>query len=82
MAVLSHFLLLPCSLLLYGVVCTLQEKHEAAETFFEAATCVQPRSILAWTMLGRSTFILSQTMSYNVLAIYFDYQEKNLFARY
>lgn len=39
-------------LLLFGVVCTLQEKHEAAETFFEAATCVQPRSILAWTMLG------------------------------
>ncbi|XP_060604492.1 cilia- and flagella-associated protein 70-like isoform X19 [Ruditapes philippinarum] len=39
-------------LLLYGVVCTLQEKHEAAETFFEAATCVQPKSILAWTMLG------------------------------
>ncbi|XP_053401426.1 cilia- and flagella-associated protein 70-like isoform X42 [Mercenaria mercenaria] len=39
-------------LLLFGVVCTLQEKHEAAETFFEAATCVQPKSILAWTMLG------------------------------
>ncbi|KAL3873547.1 hypothetical protein ACJMK2_036646 [Sinanodonta woodiana] len=39
-------------LLLYGVVCTLLEKHEAAETFFEAATCVQPNSILAWTMLG------------------------------
>ncbi|KAL4238526.1 Cilia- and flagella-associated protein 70 [Mactra antiquata] len=39
-------------LLLYGVVCTLQEKHECAETFFEAATCVQPKSILAWTMLG------------------------------
>lgn len=39
-------------LLLYGVVCTLLEKHETAETFFEAATCVQPRSILAWTMLG------------------------------
>jgi len=42
-----------CSLLLYGVVCTLLEKHEAAETFFEAATCVEPKSILAWTMLGK-----------------------------
>ncbi|XP_052768283.1 cilia- and flagella-associated protein 70-like isoform X5 [Mya arenaria] len=39
-------------LLLYGVVCTLLEKHDVAETFFEAATNVQPRSILAWTMLG------------------------------
>ncbi|KAK3092740.1 hypothetical protein FSP39_006770 [Pinctada imbricata] len=39
-------------LLLYGVVCTLAERHEAAETFFEAATCVDPKSILAWTMLG------------------------------
>lgn len=39
-------------LLLYGVVCTLSERHEAAETFFEAATCVDPKSILAWTMLG------------------------------
>ncbi|CAC5385602.1 Cilia- and flagella-associated protein 70 [Mytilus coruscus] len=39
-------------LLLYGVVCTLQQRHEAAETFFEAATCVDPKSILAWTMLG------------------------------
>lgn len=40
-------------LLLYGVVCTLLEKHEAAETFFEAATCVDPKSVLAWTMLGK-----------------------------
>ncbi|XP_048244462.1 cilia- and flagella-associated protein 70-like isoform X2 [Haliotis rufescens] len=39
-------------LLLYGVVCTLSERNEAAETFFEAATCVEPRNILAWTMLG------------------------------
>jgi len=39
-------------LLLYGVVCMLAERNEMAETFFEAATCVEPRSILAWTMLG------------------------------
>ncbi|XP_041353572.1 cilia- and flagella-associated protein 70-like isoform X3 [Gigantopelta aegis] len=39
-------------LLLYGVVCTMTEKNELAETFFEAATCVNPKSILAWTMLG------------------------------
>ncbi|KAK7502734.1 hypothetical protein BaRGS_00005984 [Batillaria attramentaria] len=39
-------------LMLYGVVCTLAERNEAAETFFEAATNVDPRSTLAWTMLG------------------------------
>ena len=51
------FLFIP-RLLLYGVVCTLLEKHDVAETFFEAATCVQPRSILAWTMLGRSLLLI------------------------
>ena len=40
-------------LILYGVVCTMQDKHETAETFFESATSFQPQSILAWTMLGR-----------------------------
>ncbi|CAL1530492.1 unnamed protein product [Lymnaea stagnalis] len=39
-------------LILYGIVCTLTERNELAETFFEAATCVDPNSILAWTMLG------------------------------
>ncbi|XP_064600847.1 cilia- and flagella-associated protein 70-like [Liolophura sinensis] len=39
-------------LLLYAVVCTLAERFDVAETFFEAATCVQPKSIQAWTMLG------------------------------
>ena len=41
-----------CRLMLYGVVCTLAERNEAAETFFEAATNVEPKSIMAWTMLG------------------------------
>ena len=52
------FLFYYFSLLLYGVVCTLLEKHDVAETFFEAATCVQPKSILAWTMLGMIWLIL------------------------
>ena len=30
----------------------MQDKHEAAETFFETATSYAPNSILAWTMLG------------------------------
>lgn len=39
-------------LLLFGVVCTLAERNEVAETFFEAATNVDPKNILAWTMMG------------------------------
>ncbi|ELU15780.1 hypothetical protein CAPTEDRAFT_154432 [Capitella teleta] len=39
-------------LILCGVVCTMQDKNEAAETFFEAATCFEPNSLLAWTMQG------------------------------
>ncbi|XP_059148313.1 cilia- and flagella-associated protein 70-like isoform X2 [Physella acuta] len=39
-------------LMLYGLVCMLTERIEMAETFFEAATCVDNKSILAWTMLG------------------------------
>ena len=31
----------------------MQDKHEAAETFFEAATSVEPKAILPWTMFGR-----------------------------
>ena len=30
----------------------MQDKHETAETFFEAATAVSPESLMAWTMLG------------------------------
>ncbi|XP_072032330.1 cilia- and flagella-associated protein 70-like isoform X2 [Amphiura filiformis] len=39
-------------LLLYGVVCAMEERNDVAETFFEASTCVDPSSVLAWTMLG------------------------------
>ena len=34
----------------------MQDKYEAAETFFEAATCVDAKSVIAWTMLGKSYF--------------------------
>ena len=30
----------------------MQDKQDKAETFFEAATSFEPKSILAWTMLG------------------------------
>ena len=39
-------------LLLYGVVCAIEERIDAAETFFEAATNVAPTSVIAWTMLS------------------------------
>ncbi|XP_074658992.1 cilia- and flagella-associated protein 70-like isoform X2 [Tubulanus polymorphus] len=39
-------------LILYAICCAMQEKNEEAEIFFEAATCVDDKSILAWTLLG------------------------------
>jgi len=36
----------------------LQDKLEAAETFFEAAVTFEPQSILAWTMFGLSFHLL------------------------
>ena len=38
--------------LLNGCVALMQERYEEAETFFEVATCVNEKSILAWTILG------------------------------
>ena len=55
-------------LLLYGVVCTMQDKNEAAETFFEAATSFEPKSILAWTMLGKKSLI--HTLVVNILTFH------------
>ncbi|XP_043935317.1 cilia- and flagella-associated protein 70 [Protopterus annectens] len=40
------------SLLLSGVMAALGEQYKNAETFFEDATCINPGSILAWTLLG------------------------------
>jgi len=47
-------------LLLNGVVCMMQDKFEAAETFFEATVTFEPQSILAWTMFG---LLLDNTQS-------------------
>ena len=41
------------SLLLNGCVALMQERYEEAETFFEDATCIDEKSILAWTTLGQ-----------------------------
>ncbi|XP_070577266.1 cilia- and flagella-associated protein 70-like isoform X4 [Ptychodera flava] len=39
-------------LLLYGIVCAMEERNSVAETFFEMATNVEPNCTLAWTLLG------------------------------
>ncbi|XP_077996402.1 cilia- and flagella-associated protein 70-like isoform X2 [Glandiceps talaboti] len=39
-------------LMLYGIVCAMEERNDVAETFFETATNVDPNSTLAWTLLG------------------------------
>lgn len=60
-------------LLMYGVVCAMQERNSAAETFFEAATNVAPHSVIAWTMrslfydgiendIGKSSHIILNTL--------------------
>ena len=41
------------SLLLNGCVALMQERYEEAETFFEDATSIDEKSILAWTTLGQ-----------------------------
>ncbi|XP_015777897.1 PREDICTED: cilia- and flagella-associated protein 70-like, partial [Acropora digitifera] len=40
------------SLLMYGCMALMNERYEEAETFFEAATCTESKSVIAWTMLG------------------------------
>ena len=60
-------------LLLNGVVCTMQDKFTAAETFFEAAVTFEPQSILAWTMFGLClfphSFMLLYCISYAVYSL-------------
>ncbi|XP_069913921.1 cilia- and flagella-associated protein 70 isoform X3 [Oryctolagus cuniculus] len=40
------------SLLLCGVLAVMMENYEQAEIFFEDATCLEPTSVVAWTLLG------------------------------
>lgn len=39
-------------LLMYGCMALMTERYEEAETFYEAATCAESKSVIAWTMLG------------------------------
>ena len=42
----------PHSLLLYGMVCSLDEKYDVASDLFEMATTYDSTNIIAWTMRG------------------------------
>ncbi len=50
-------------LLLYGVVCAMEERNDVAETFFEAATCVDATNVLAWTMLGKCWYYIMEAIT-------------------
>ena len=41
-----------CSLLLYGMLCCLDERYPEAGEFFELATTTDPTSVIAWTIRG------------------------------
>ncbi|XP_066499123.1 cilia- and flagella-associated protein 70 isoform X2 [Hoplias malabaricus] len=40
------------SLLMSGILSEMNGCYENAETYFEGATCVEPSSVVAWTLLG------------------------------
>ena len=41
------------SLLLYGMLCCLDERYPEAGEFFELATATDPNSVIAWTIRGK-----------------------------
>ena len=41
------------SLLLYGMLCCLDERYLEAGEFFELATATDPNSVIAWTIRGK-----------------------------
>ena len=48
----------------------MTERFEEAETFFEAATCAESKSVVAWTMLGNTQCLLTAvgyTCAYDML---------------
>ncbi len=49
-------------LLLYGMVCCLDEKYDMAADLFEMATTLDPSNIIAWTMRGWNSAILCDSV--------------------
>lgn len=55
---------------MYGCMALMTERFEEAETFFEAATCTESKSVVAWTMLGNTKCLLTtagHTGTYDML---------------
>ena len=46
----------------------MEERNDVAETFFEAATCVDSTCVLAWTMLGEYSLPISLSLSIGLWA--------------
>ena len=51
---------------MYGCMALMTEKYEEAETFFEAATCAESKSVIAWTMLGKYYVKLKSSWSLTI----------------
>ena len=48
---------------MYGCMALMTERYEEAETFYEAATCAESKSVIAWTMLGNNvTYMFSSVL--------------------
>ena len=50
------------SLLLYGMVCCLDERYSEAEQFFEMATTTDPENAIAWTMRGELALKINKSL--------------------
>ena len=46
------------SLLLYGMLCCLDERYLEAGEFFELATTTDPNNVIAWTIRGKNARII------------------------
>ena len=55
---------------MYGCMALMNERYEEAETFFEAATCTESKSVIAWTMLGIKTTLILENLFSNSLIIH------------
>ena len=59
---------------MYGCMALMTERFEEAETFFEAATCAESKSVVAWTMLGNTQCLLATvgyTCAYDLLGNFY-----------
>lgn len=51
------------AVLLYGMVCCLDEKYQVAADLFELATSSDPTNVIAWTMRGVLAYVIYYVVS-------------------